>query len=416
MIATSDAVSTTPYGHMFVSYRRKRADDIRRLVLRLHDLGVPTWQDVTDLDEEHTEEEIRRVLALPETAGAILWLTPDVADSDMIRRVEIPWIVRRHERNDGFFIVPIAAGGLDYAGAARVAGNDLGVTDLEEWNIRRTAGKDLTDAEVVAFARRALRRRMKKIHTVLDAEAPITLTLNTRVPAGTKSDAALQLNWTGRFDGREALTGAWDQDLLPALTTIFDDLERYLPGRPVLAGGLLNIPAAFALGAAALAPRGRTLQWRQYTLGQPGLVWSLEASPEDPGFTVIPSGKDVGANDLAVLISVTESVEPAFAATTGHPPYRAVVEIGPSDENYPHRIVTPSQAGHLANQIVAAIRSARTTYLSGGTIHIFFAGPVGLAVLIGQLMNTLGRIQTYEHIPDGAVGHYRKAALLHPGR
>jgi hypothetical protein len=42
------------------------------------------------------------------------------------------------------------------------------------------------------------------------------------------------------------------------------------------------------------------------------------------------------------------------------------------------------------------------------------AVPVGLAMLIGQLLNTFGRVQTYEHIPTDAVGIYRPAALLLP--
>lgn len=160
MTAGTEAFGTNSHGHVFISYRRKRADEVRRLVLALHDLGVPTWQDVTDLDEEHAEEEIRRVLAKLDTAGAILWLTPEVADSEMIRSVEIPAIIRRHERGDGFYIVPVAAGGLDYAGAAKVAGNGLGVTDLEEWNIHRTPGECLAAGEEIAVARRVFRRRM----------------------------------------------------------------------------------------------------------------------------------------------------------------------------------------------------------------------------------------------------------------
>jgi hypothetical protein len=39
---------------------------------------------------------------------------------------------------------------------------------------------------------------------------------------------------------------------------------------------------------------------------------------------------------------------------------------------------------------------------------------VGLAMMIDQLLNTFGPVQTYEHIPTDAVGIYRSAALLNP--
>ena len=38
--------------------------------------------------------------------------------------------------------------------------------------------------------------------------------------------------------------------------------------------------------------------------------------------------------------------------------------------------------------------------------------PVGLAMLIGQLLNTLGPVQTYEHIQVDAIGVYEPAAVL----
>jgi transposase len=38
----------------------------------------------------------------------------------------------------------------------------------------------------------------------------------------------------------------------------------------------------------------------------------------------------------------------------------------------------------------------------------------GLAILIGQLLNTFGSVQTYEHVTVDGSGQYRPAALLRP--
>ena len=73
---------------------------------------------------------------------------------------------------------------------------------------------------------------------------------------------------------------------------------------------------------------------------------------------------------------------------------------------------TPGQVADVARKTVAAARNMRTEYRITGRIHLFEAVPAGLAMLIGQLLNTLGPVQTYEHIPTDATGIYRTAGLL----
>lgn len=64
--------------------------------------------------------------------------------------------------------------------------------------------------------------------------------------------------------------------------------------------------------------------------------------------------------------------------------------------------------------IVEGLRQARDTLQPRGTVHLFLAVPAGLAMMIGQMLNTFGPVQTYEHVAVGAVGVYRPAALLEP--
>ena len=61
------------------------------------------------------------------------------------------------------------------------------------------------------------------------------------------------------------------------------------------------------------------------------------------------------------------------------------------------------------------MRTARREYGNIGTTHLFMAVPAGLAMLIGQLLNTFGGlVQTYEHVTVDGSGQYRPAALLRP--
>jgi hypothetical protein len=89
------------------------------------------------------------------------------------------------------------------------------------------------------------------------------------------------------------------------------------------------------------------------------------------------------------------------------------VHISPP-KTYPHLIRTPGEATHIALTVQDGIRTARREYGSIGTVHLFMAVPAGLAMLIGQLLNTFGSVQTYEHVTVGGSGQYRPAALLQP--
>ena len=80
---------TDPRGYSFLSYRRSRSDDAGQLVAAQKELGIPTWQDVENLDEQPTEDELRSVLARQEIASGLLWITPEIAGSQMIRQLSL---------------------------------------------------------------------------------------------------------------------------------------------------------------------------------------------------------------------------------------------------------------------------------------------------------------------------------------
>ena len=89
-----------------------------------------------------------------------------------------------------------------------------------------------------------------------------------------------------------------------------------------------------------------------------------------------------------------------------------VVVTKPGD--YPHDIETPGKAADVVRVVAEGLRRARDDFQPRGTLHLFLAVPAGLAVMIGQTLNTFGPIQTYEHVPTDAVGIYQPAALLEP--
>ena len=413
---------TDPTGRSFLSYRRTCADDAQLLVEAQHDVGIPTWQDVANLAEEPTEDAIRKVLADPQTANAILWLTPDVAESPMIRKVEIPEVLRRfsspgdgrggREVGSAFFVTPVLARGLDYADADSVLEPRF-ASGLEDWNLRRMASPHpITAREAAQVAAWVLERRIERIHRSLPPEAPLRLSLFTREPAPFRpGEIALSLDWSHRFDGREARPGAWDEHLLPALRTVALQIAAKAHGRRVEAEGRPALAACMALGCAFLATRYQPITWRQVFRGSEQL-WSLDAPPEESGFVAHTCSLDVNAQDLAVLVSVTEDAEPAFASSGPDlPKLRALIHVR-KPGGLPHRLASAGEAVDVADKVIAAIKAARRTYREVRCTHLFLSVPAGVALMIGQLANTLGPLQTYEHVPVDAVGRYRPAVRL----
>ncbi len=409
---------TDPTGRCFISYRRARAAEAGLLVAALRDRGVPTWLDVADLAIAPTEAALRRVLDDPATAGAVIFATPEVEGSSFIRDVEVPLIFERHRRDDGFFAIPVAAGGLDYSDMPRALGPYVGLTPISGWNVHRIDGDPADAAALAGVADLVLKQRLIAVHARLPAAEPVRVVIATRAPLPKKPGPVLAFDLTHRFNGRIASAEAWADDILPAFRSVARAIGAHAPGREVELSGAFAIPAAVAIGAAFLAPADRRIVClqAQQDRGLPPDPWGLHRGREASGFEVRCDPQNVGASDMALLLSVAGNVNDDFIATRPTlPPLRVVISVarpaGPANTSRP--TLNAGQALDIANLAIDALRAARTDYKASGTVHLFLAVPVGLAMMIGQLLNTFGRVQTYEHIP-GAPNPYVPAALLTP--
>lgn len=405
---------TDPTGRAFISYRRARVDEIALLIAALHDRGVPTWQDLSNLGMGQAEEGLRKTLGDPSVSGGILWLTPDVADSAMIRKVEMPDILNRSRNDEAFFALLVAAGKLDFKGVAEL-GRGYVPYDLGEFNISKVTSDPADHSEAAKVARLVLRQRIEKLHRHLPAGEPLVVNVYTGTPPPFQSGKALIIDWTQRFvGGRTALPGAWEDFLLPALKDVVEAVQTQAPERAVEATGRLSIPAATALGCIFLEPRGIKISWRPQQ--SPNQFWNIKSPRQTSGFvsTLIPD--TLSGEDLAVLVSVDNNVKYAFTRSQSQlPKFRAISEVinpGLAPGVTRHEINTPGEAADIAYVVRQAIITARNQYPEIRRTHLFMAVPVGLAMMIGQLMNTCGMIQTYEFNADNQ--DYQPAVLLNP--
>jgi hypothetical protein len=412
--ARAKHIATDPTGRSFLSYRRIRNKEAALLIAAQHEHGIPTWQDIQDLGTVPTEDQIRRILDDPSTASAVLLITPEVEESAIIRGVEIPRIIKRSEASDGFFVVPVAVGVSDYEEAGKVTSNHLSAQILSDWNIERIPSKVLSTSDAITIANRILIQRMQAIHTSLTDGLPIQVGFFVRYSPGFLTGNALTLDWSERFIGKETPQSVWNQELLPALSCICNAIRKYAPGREIIAFGSPTLSAAIAFGCQFTSNSGLRASWRQVTRGQPDQLWNLDAKRIKTGFQCRNFSKKIDASDFAVLVSVEDDVEPPFAQTQpALPPLRAMCHIRKEGE-IPYHIESPGEALDIATTVQEAMRSLRREYGRVNTVHLFAAVPAGLAMLIGQLLNTFPAVQTYEYVPDGGKEVYRPAALLRP--
>lgn len=407
------AIANKVGGRCFLSYRRTRVAEIRELVAALHEHGVATWQDLDNLDEQPLEPALRATLADSAITSAILWITPDVTASAVITGIEIPALVARAERDDGFSLLPVAAGGLDHEAAGRAALTATSVNDFDTWSMIQVADDPAAEEQIAGVARRALVRRLRAAQAALAADSPVVVDVFTRGTARLEPDAVLTVDLTHRFTGRHAEPGAWSTRLLPVLSAVAEEAERHTAGRVLHLRGSVGLPTALALGTTLLAPRGLRAAWLQRTPGRPDAAYTLDAPPRPSGFSVRLVAERPEAHDLAVLVNVTQDTVPAVRATPGLPPFRGWVRADPPGSG-PRFFDTPGEAVELAHQIIGRLREARTRYGRIGAVHLFAAAPLGLVFLIGQLLNTFGTIHTYEHVSTDGTGRYEPAVILHP--
>jgi hypothetical protein len=264
------------------------------------------------------------------------------------------------------------------------------------------------------IANRLLIQRIEAIHRHFPQGVPLRIGLFVRRPPPFESGTALALDWSARFTEKEAAPETWRDTLLPALERVAKAIRQHAPQREIEAFGLPTLPAAAALGCAFLSTSGLHVSWRQIAPGRDDQLWTLTQPREDSGFKAQIMSKEPTARDIAVLVSVADNTEPVFAAGLNNlPPLRALVHVT-RPGSYPHLIRAPGEATHVALAVQDGMRNARREYGNIGTVHLFMAAPAGLAMLIGQLLNTFGSVQTYEHVTVDGSGHYKLAALLRP--
>ncbi len=408
-----------PLGPVFVSYRRNRLQETTALVHALRDRGLSTWRDVDNLLNEPTETTIRAVLNDESTSGAILWLTPDVRESPIIRDVEVPEAVRRYRRDRDFWLVIVLADGLQYADVSTIFAESLGVEDLGTWNLTKVSEPWATLGDIYCVANIALKQRVSRFSEVTPTPQLARITAHAKGTMTPPHGETLTVDWTRHFNGTSPNSEDWvnmsesARDIAAALKQLTPtNTELQLSGTP-------SVPAALLLGSTYSGRDGRRPTWLQRQPdGQTMTPWKMsdanDASiAQRQGWEAAPPVfRETAAHALAVCINISDNVSEAFARSrSASPPWRAVLTVGsPEGRNTRAAPLTADEIASLVHLTVDAIRSVRAQVVGIDSIHFFIAGPAGFAFLLGTALATLPPITTYEY--DTSTSRYVPAATF----
>ncbi|WP_390208757.1 SAVED domain-containing protein [Halobium salinum] len=396
---------------MFVSYRRSQADIAEALVTSLHEHGIRTWQDISDLRTEPTQSEIREVLEVenPELAGGVVLVSGDVVDSGIILELELPGLHNRWKNEEEFFVVVALCPGIDYDDANAILSKSPTLLDFSDWNMIKL-GSTAEPAAADDVATAVLSERVRLNHERLDTDHPLDVSLDTYAPPSYASQPAITIDWSSYFTDGPPTSYRWNRRLLPRLQRVIDLVEESAPGRSLRVRGQAHLPAVFALGRCLRTTRGIDATWLQHSAGQ-HCPWNVHTDQQDSGLEIDFHVNDITGSDLAVLVSVTNDVDAAVGRSKSSlPNFGGVLELSLGDDS--GSVLSASEAAHTAHVFRQKVQSVLNELSAISTIHLFMAVPAGLAFLFGQQSNTFPEIQTYLLETTDGARTYQPAASL----
>lgn len=222
-------------------------------------------------------------------------------------------------------------------------------------------------------------------------------------------EATIELDWSPFFDRqtrRVPDVATWNKELLPKLYEVRESLAKKTADRHILFRGKCALSTAIILGAAFPEIGNWTFE-----LFQPPQVvpWKSDAEkiksfkPKyeiiEPGSVGLTEGKD---NVFVFNITGKALDEVVHYFQTNSLPVNKIIAVQPSSQPGTSSIQNDSEAVSLASVSKDILKQMLVKYKAEKT-HLFYYGPVGLALFLGQKLSSVGSIQLYEYQNPGYV-------------
>jgi hypothetical protein len=232
------------------------------------------------------------------------------------------------------------------------------------------------------------------------------------VRQGFDQQPTVELNWTGRFNRDERRIPSpkeWRDEMLPELRRVRDALASTATGKFVDLRGKLPLTAALAVGAVLPEVAGFKLRVEQPTGGETYL-WRSDAPPSAATLEVkYEDGQD--GDDLLVGISIVGNGLDDLKSLRVARDFGSMVYAEPASGTGNTAVTSAGDAAALATASRDLLRAMRAKY-KAKRVHLVLYTPSSFAVFLGQRLNAVGTVVTYERTADGG---YQESVTLMTG-
>ncbi len=233
-----------------------------------------------------------------------------------------------------------------------------------------------------------------------DARAVLVVQAIQRDP--NPEDAAIVLDWVDLYDGDSVASRRQPRD--PASwATMSADLDTAaahlsaLGQRDVLVRGAMRQATLFAIGARLAQVTGTSVTYTQN--GAPWASDTPHVAVPPPAELRIPLKT---GTELAVAIGMSTDLSTAVASyiQVANLAVGTLLVLTPAEGAHDQSIAGPGQAVAYAQALRSAIR-AQLEVAPSDRVHLFLAGPGGLALLLGHRWNRVAPTVVYEDLGAG---------------
>jgi hypothetical protein len=197
--------------------------------------------------------------------------------------------------------------------------------------------------------------------------------------------------------------------MLPELRRVRDALASTATGKFVDLRGKLPLTAALAVGAVLPEVAGFKLRVEQPTGGETYL-WRSDAPPSAATLEVkYEDGQD--GDDLLVGISIVGNGLDDLKSLRVARDFGSMVYAEPASGTGNTAVTSAGDAAALATASRDLLRAMRAKY-KAKRVHLVLYTPSSFAVFLGQRLNAVGTVVTYERTADGG---YQESVTLMTG-
>jgi CBASS immunity sensor of nucleotide second messenger signals len=225
----------------------------------------------------------------------------------------------------------------------------------------------------------------------------------------------IELDWTALFNIETRAIpsqSVWDQQLFPQLIDARAKLAQLSGGTYVDFRGKLPLSASLAVGRVFAEALGFRFRVEQPSGGEI-LLWRSDAGAEPFELDTSETPLDQGGTAGLVALSITGDAGPdALRLAAGTPnTFRTFLSISPHTKPSSSVVRSAGEAVTIAIQTKEDIRRLRNEHKLNA-VHLALYCPATVALFLGQRMNAIGDVVTWERSADGS---YQRSVTLVTG-